>query len=78
MDVSALAIAALLLLVVALGAASVIRRRAARRAEQQRARARARRRRVPAVSANVRGLAPAETDLWAEETNLAERRDRVA
>lgn len=78
MEVGVITIAALLLLLVALGSANAIRRRAARRAERERARARARRRRVPAVSANVRGLPPAETDLWAEETDSTERRNRVA
>lgn len=78
MEVNALTLTALLLLVAALCAASVTRRRAARRAEEERARARARRRRVPVVSANVRGLPSGVTDLWAEETDAPQSKNRVA
>jgi hypothetical protein len=78
MEVDALTIAALLLLVVVLCAANLVRRRALRRAEEVRARARARRRRVPAVSANVRGQPSGGTDLWAENANAPARKNRVA
>jgi hypothetical protein len=67
MEVDAFSIAALLALLGALYAAGAMRRRAARRREEERARARARRRKVPVVSANVRGLPAGESDLWAEE-----------
>jgi hypothetical protein len=64
--------AALLALAAAWGWVIVARRRAARRAAEARARQKARRRRMPAVSANVRGL-PGEQrpmeDLWARETD---------
>ena len=45
-----------LALLAACGAVVVARRRAARRAAAERARLRARRRKVPVVSANLRGL----------------------
>jgi hypothetical protein len=72
MDVDALSIAALLALAAAWGWVIVARRRAARRAAEARARLRARRRRIPAVSANVRGLSGPppgrQDDLWVRET----------
>jgi hypothetical protein len=74
MEVDALSIAALCLLFVALGATAAMRRRAERLREETRARARARRRRVPAVSANVRGLPSGGTDLWAEEVEPSTRK----
>jgi hypothetical protein len=67
MEVDVSSIAALLVLLAALCAAGSARRRTARRREEDRQRARARRREVPVVSANVRGLPPTATDLWAEE-----------
>ena len=67
MEVDASSIAALLVLLAALGAVGSARRRAVRRREEDRRRALARRRNVPVVSANVRGLPPAATDLWAAE-----------
>jgi hypothetical protein len=75
MEVDVLSIAALLMLLAALCAAGSARRRAARRREQDRQRALARRRNVPVVSANVRGLPPNASDLWAEEGE-ARRQDR--
>jgi phage protein D len=78
MEVDGLTVAALLLLVASLGMAGVMRRRAARRREEERARARARRRKVPVVSANVRGLPSGATDLWTEETVASTRKGRVA
>jgi hypothetical protein len=75
MEVDASSIAALLVLLAALGAAGSARRRAARRREEHRQRALARRRNMPVVSANVRGLPPAESDLWAAE-NDSRRQDR--
>jgi hypothetical protein len=72
MDVDALSIAALLALAAAWGWLIVARRRAAQRAAEARARSRARRRRIPAVSANVRGLSgpppDRQDDLWVRET----------
>jgi hypothetical protein len=72
MDVDALSIAALLALAAAWGWVIVARRRAAQRAAEARARLRARRRRIPAVSANVRGLSGPppgrQDDLWVRET----------
>ena len=76
MEVDASSIAALLVLLAALCAAGSARRRAARRREEDRQRALARRRKVPVVSANVRGLPPAATDLWAAEGEAARRQDR--
>jgi hypothetical protein len=67
MDVDAFSLAALLLLLASLAAAWAARRRAARRLALERARARGRRRRVPDVSANVRGLPNAARDLWTDE-----------
>ena len=59
---------AVLALVAALLAASVVKRRAARRAAEARERARRRRARMPAVSANVRGLSrDNRQDLWTGE-----------
>jgi hypothetical protein len=78
MDVGALSIAALLALVVAWGWVVITRRRAARLAAEARARRRIRRRRVPAVSANVRGLPGEEPDLWVRETEGASRDGRAA
>ena len=78
MEVDAFSIAALLALLCALYAAGAMRRRAARRRAEARARARARRRKVPVVSANVRGLPAAATDLWAEEADGRSRKERVA
>jgi len=75
MEVDVSSIAALLMLLAALCAAGSARRRAARRREQDRQRALARRRNVPVVSANVRGLPPNASDLWAEEGE-ARRQDR--
>jgi hypothetical protein len=75
MEVDASSIAALIMLLAALCVAGSARRRAARRREEDRQRALARRRNVPVVSANVRGLPPAATDLWAAE-NDSRRRDR--
>jgi len=75
MEVDASSIAALLMLLAALCAAGSARRRAARRREEDRQRALARRRNVPVVSANVRGLPPNASDLWAEEGE-ARRKDR--
>jgi hypothetical protein len=75
MEVDASSIAALLALLAALCAAGSARRRAARRREEDRQRALARRRNVPVVSANVRGLPPAATDLWAAVDD-ARRPDR--
>lgn len=64
-------------LAAALLAAWLARRRAARRAAEARERARRRRRRMPAVSANVRGLPRADQqDLWAGDPSV--RGDRVA
>ena len=76
MEVDASSIAALLVLLAALGAAGSARRRAARRREEDRQRARARRREVPVVSANVRGLPPAATDLWAAEDGARRQEER--
>jgi hypothetical protein len=76
MEVDASSIAALLVLLAAFCVAGSARRRAARRREEDRQRALARRRNVPVVSANVRGLPPAATDLWAEEGEAARRQDR--
>jgi hypothetical protein len=76
MEVDASSIAALCVLLAALCVAGSARRRAARRREEDRQRALARRRNVPVVSANVRGLPPAATDLWAEEGEAARRQDR--
>ena len=70
MEVDASSIAALLMLLAALCAAGAARRTAARRREELRQRARARRRKLPVVSANVRGLPPAVTDLWSAEDEL--------
>jgi hypothetical protein len=75
MEVDASSIAALLMLLAALCAAGSARRRAVRRREEDRERALARRRNVPVVSANVRGLPPNATDLWAEEGE-SRRQDR--
>jgi hypothetical protein len=75
MEVDASSIAALLALLAALCAAGSARRRAARRREEDRQRALARRRNVPVVSANVRGLPPASTDLWAAVDD-SRRQDR--
>jgi len=75
MEVDASSIAALLMLLAALCAAGSARRRAARRREEDRQRALARRRNVPVVSANVRGLPPNASDLWAEDGE-ARRQDR--
>jgi hypothetical protein len=73
MDVDARWIAALLALAVAWGWLVALRRKAVRRAAEARARLRARRRRIPAVSANVRGLSGPppvrQDDLWARETD---------
>jgi hypothetical protein len=68
MDVGALSMATLLALVAAWGWVIAARRRAARRAAEMRARQRARRRRIPTVSANVRGLPGEQQDLWARES----------
>jgi hypothetical protein len=76
MEVDASSIAALCVLLAALCVAGSARRRADRRREEDRQRALARRRNVPVVSANVRGLPPAATDLWAEEGEAARRQDR--
>jgi len=78
MEVDAFSMAALLLLLAALGAASAARRRRARRREAERARARARRRKVPDVSANVRGLATGADNLWDDESNARSRKGRAA
>jgi hypothetical protein len=76
MDVDALAWAALLIPVAALGLATVRRRRVERRAAQRLARIRARRRKIPVVSANVRGLPESDNDLWAKELESStSRRD---
>jgi hypothetical protein len=77
MDVGALSMAALLALAAAWAWVVAARRRAARRAAEVRARKLARRRRIPAVSANVRGLPGEQTDLWLRETEGASR-DRQA
>lgn len=77
MEVDAFSIAALALLLASFLAARAARRRAARRVEEARARARARRRRVPVVSANVRGLPSGEQDLWAEERDPKARQGRA-
>jgi len=63
MDASILAV---VLLFAAWGAVRTARRRAARRAAEAEERARARRRRVPEVSANLRGQARAN-DLWDQQ-----------
>ena len=76
MGVDTWTIAALVLLIATLCTTGLRRRRAARRLEEERARLRARRRRVPVVSANLRGLPPGETDLWAEEASLPPERER--
>jgi hypothetical protein len=78
MEVDAFSIAALLLLVGSLVTAGAARRRAARRRAQEQARARARRRKVPVVSANVRGLPSGESDLWADDRNSTPRKGRAA
>jgi phage protein D len=78
MEVDALSIAALLLLVGSLVAAGSARRRAARRRAEKQARARARRRKVPVVSANVRGLPSGEPDLWVDDRNSTPRKGRAA
>jgi hypothetical protein len=78
MEVDAFSIAALLLLVGSLVAAGAARRRAARRRAEEIARARARRRKVPVVSANVRGLPSGEPDLWVDERNPTPRKGRAA
>lgn len=77
MEVDAFSIAALALLLVSFLAARVARRRAARRIEDARARARSRRRKVPVVSANVRGLPSGDKDLWAEEREAKARQGRT-
>jgi hypothetical protein len=76
-DVNALLSAAVVLLLAIWGAAMLARRRAARRAAAREARVRARRRKVPVVSANVRGLPGNETDLWVQETQAASRDGRA-
>jgi hypothetical protein len=76
MEVDASSVAALLVLLAALCAAGSARRRAARRREEDRQRARARRRAVPVVSANVRGLPPAVTDLWAADGDSRRQQQR--
>jgi hypothetical protein len=76
MEVDASSISALLMLLAALCAAGAARRSAARRREELRQRARARRRKLPVVSANVRGLPPAATDLWAAENDPRHRERR--
>jgi hypothetical protein len=76
MEVDASSVAALLVLLAALYAAGSARRRAARRREEDRQRARARRRAVPVVSANVRGLPPDATDLWAAEDEARRQKQR--
>jgi len=76
--VNALLIAAAILLLAVWGAVVLARRRAARRAAEREARARARRRKVPDVSANVRGLPGNDADLWAQETQVASRKGRAA
>ncbi len=78
MEVDAFSIAALLLLVGSLVAAAASRRRAARRRAEEMARARARRRKVPVVSANVRGLPSGESDLWVDDRNPTPRKGRAA
>jgi len=77
-DVNVQLIAAGLLLLAVWGAIVLARRRAARRAADREARARARRRKVPVVSANVRGLPGNETDLWVQETQASSRDGRAA
>jgi hypothetical protein len=78
MEVDAFSIAALLLLVGSLVAAGAARRRAERRRAEERARARARRRKVPVVSANVRGLPSGESDLWVDDRHSTPRKGRAA
>jgi type II secretory pathway pseudopilin PulG len=79
MDVGVLAIAAVALLFAVLFATRSARRRAERRTAARRARARQlRRRRVPEVSANVRGLATETPDLWAEEVEAPRPKGRAA
>jgi hypothetical protein len=82
MDVDALSVAALLALAAAWGWLIALRRRAARRAAEARARLRARRRRIPAVSANVRGLSGPppgrQDDLWVRETEGTSQDRRVS
>jgi cytochrome c-type biogenesis protein CcmH/NrfF len=58
---------AVVVLLVALGVVVTGRRRAARRAAEAEARTRARRRRLPEVSANLRGQTTASADLWRED-----------
>ena len=77
MEVDAFSFAALALLLVSFLAARAARRRAARRLEEARARARSRRRRVPVVSANVRGLPSGDKDLWVEEREAKARQGRA-
>jgi hypothetical protein len=78
MEVGALSMAALLALAAAWAWVIAARRRAARRAAEARARQRARRRRIPAVSANVRGLPGEQVDLWLRETEGAARDRRAS
>jgi hypothetical protein len=79
MDVGVLGIAAIALLFSVLLAIGAARRRAERRTAARRARARhLRRRRVPEVSANVRGLATETSDLWAEEVEASPHKGRAA
>lgn len=53
------------------------RRKAARRAAAARARLRARQRRMPLVSANVRGQPARKPDIWREATDVATRDERA-
>ncbi len=78
MEVDAFSIAALLLLIGSFVAAGAARRRAARRRLEELARARARRRKVPVVSANVRGLPSGEDDLWVDDRKPPSRKGRAA
>jgi len=71
-DVDAWIIAGAVLLACGVGLIAT-RRRAARRAAEARARARTRQRRVPLVSANVRGQPVQKPDIWREETEAASR-----
>jgi len=52
------------------------RRRAARRRAEARARQLARRRRVPLVSANLRGRPASKPDIWREELDADARHER--
>lgn len=70
--VDAFLVVAALVILVAWAAVLVARRRAARRAAAERARLRARRRKVPVVSANLRGLEFREQELRFDDADAGD------